>query len=185
MRCNRCVLWFWLCPYLCSRQRRWYPRTKPHGTRRNGRVGLRGNSRLFFLFVFLFIGRAKTSFCSSYCHQPGQLHEHGNISVSVWSSEQTEPANARQRDAGRSVRPTLLNSTCSFFFVVFFFFFFFFKIFLSEVVAVPFLTDTHFSGVFFSSSVWHSDFRHRKALFIVHCVYSTTVCPQERVESLH
>lgn len=141
------MLRFWLCPYLCSRQRRSYPRTEPHGTWRNGRVGTR-EYRLFF--VYLFKENAKTSFCFSHFYQSGRLHEHGNISVSVWSSEQTEPTDARQRDAGRSVRPTLLNSTWSFLLCTFCLFFYFFKKkFLQKWLQSSFDGYLYFSGVIF------------------------------------
>lgn len=80
---------------------------------------------VLFLFIYLKSLRCLIVFFFSLLHQSGRLHEHGNISVSVWSSEQTEPADAGQRDAGRSVRPTLLNSSsCSFLLSTVFFFFF-------------------------------------------------------------
>lgn len=51
------------------------------------------------------------SVCLS-CQQPRRLHEHRNFSVALWSSEQTEPADAGWRDAGRSLWSTLLTSVC-------------------------------------------------------------------------
>lgn len=42
--------------------------------------------------------------------QPWRLHEHRNISVSLWSSEPTEPADAGQRATERSFWSTLLMS---------------------------------------------------------------------------
>ena len=44
------------------------------------------------------------------CQKPRRLHEHGNVSVPVWSSEQAEPADAGQWDAGGSIWTTLLSS---------------------------------------------------------------------------
>lgn len=57
-------------------------------------------------------------------HQSRRLHELGNISVSIRSAEQTEPADARRRDAGRGIRATLLSATSPFWALYFFFFFF-------------------------------------------------------------
>ena len=47
-------------------------------------------------------------FASVLSQQPWRLHQHRNISVSLRSSEPTEPADAGQRAAGRSFWSTLL-----------------------------------------------------------------------------
>lgn len=140
--------------------------------------------RFFFLFIYLKSWQCLIVFFFSRLPQSGRLHEHGNVSVSVWSSEQTEPADAGQRDAGRSVRPALLNcSAWSFLLSTVFCFFF------KEISFPSPIFDGYLSFLFFwcfsFSYVWHSDFRHHEAPFIVHCMYSTSVCPQECVESPH
>lgn len=56
-----CLVGSWFCAW-CPRQRRCYPRTEPHGTRRNGRVGIGANMFYYIpeqmvMWVFLFISR--------------------------------------------------------------------------------------------------------------------------------
>lgn len=63
-------------------------------------------SALFIRTIFIIV-----CVCVS-CHQPWRLHEHRNISVPLWSSQQTEPADAGQWDAGWSFWSTLLTSVC-------------------------------------------------------------------------
>lgn len=57
--------------------------------------------------------------------QPWRLHEHRNISVSVWSFEQTEPDDAGRRDPGGSLWTTLLICVITMYSLKVFFFFFF------------------------------------------------------------
>lgn len=100
--------------------------------------------------------------------QSGRLHEHGNVSVSVRSSEQTEPADAGQRDAGRSLRPTLLNGS-NWSFLLSAVFFCFFKKFPFLGL---FLTDTfyfYFSDVFLSPmcDIVILDIIEHRSLYIV------------------
>lgn len=138
---------------------------------------------VFFLFYLLEEFAMSDCVVISRFPQSGRLHERGNVSVSVRSSEQTEPADAGQRDAGRSLRPTLLNcsawsfllSTVSLFFV-----------FLKKFPFLRlFLTDTfyfYFSDVFLSPmcDIVILDIKHR-SLYIV-C--TARLCVRSHVLSL-
>lgn len=168
-----CLLGFWF-GACCPRQRRFYPRTEPHGTRRNGRVGIRAyvlyyipeqmvattNHQMLLFLFFAFSSVAAATW----------TREHLSLYPEHWT-DRTSWCKAAGCRAEHSGDVTERNLT-----TLGFVLFFFLKKLTSETVPVHFFDgNLYFSGVFFSS-VWCSDFRHCKASFIVHCMYSTTVC---------
>lgn len=162
-----CLLGFWFGAW-CPRQRRCYPRTEPHGTRRNGRVGIRANILYYIpeqmvMLPFLFFAFSSVAAAT-------WTREHLSLYPERWT-DRTSWCKAAGCRAEHSGDVTERHLTILGFVLIFFL-----RNLLRKRFQSIFLMETCIFLVYFFSSVWCSDFRHCKASFIVHCVYSTTVC---------
>lgn len=155
-----CLLGFWFCPW-CPRQRRCYPRTEPHGTRRNGRVGIRANILLLYTWANGYVG--VSVFCL-FISRGGYMNSGTSQSLSGALNRQNQLMQGGGMQGGAFGRrywaPPHHFGLCTYFF---------FKKLTSETVPVHFLMETCIFLVYFVPlcDVVISDIVKHPSLYIV------------------